>query len=110
LRADHRKRIVDLIESRIDRSQAKEKFKKEHIQHIVRQGIDKLRITEPSVKLLYKEISLEYARDEEFIALYARSFPPMKSVDGLKFLLPPGRVRGKWMCSFALTASVARNQ
>jgi hypothetical protein len=48
------KRIVDLIKSRADRSPAKEKLKNIDIEATVRARIQKLRITEPSVKLVFR--------------------------------------------------------
>lgn len=68
-------RIVDLIQSRVDRSQAKEKITREDIQDIVSEGIDKLRVIEPSVKLLFKEISWESAKDEEFTSALHKVIP-----------------------------------
>jgi hypothetical protein len=69
------KRIVDLIKTRADRPNAKEKLKDINIDSTVRAGIQKLRITEPSVKLVFKEISWESTRDAEFTEALRKALP-----------------------------------
>jgi hypothetical protein len=69
------KRIVDLIKARAARSPAQEKIKDIDIETTVRAGIQKLRITEPSVKLVFKEISWESTRDAEFTEALRKALP-----------------------------------
>jgi hypothetical protein len=69
------KSIVDLIKTRAARSPAKEKIKDIDIESTVRAGIQKLRITEPSVKLVFKEISWESTRDAEFTEALRKALP-----------------------------------
>ena len=61
------KDIVKLIERRYERSPIKDKLPRpEKLKGIVVEGIQNLRVTEPSVKLVFKEISWESTRDNEF--------------------------------------------
>ena len=46
-----------------------------NIENGVMDGIQKLRITEPSVKLVFKEISWEFTRDAEFARALRSAFP-----------------------------------
>jgi hypothetical protein len=69
------KSIVDLVKARAARSPAKEKIKDIDIETTVRAGIQKLRITEPSVKLVFKEISWESTRDAEFTEALRKALP-----------------------------------
>jgi hypothetical protein len=69
------KRLVDFIKTRADRSATKEKLKDIDIDAKVRAGIQKLRITEPSVKLVFKEISWESTRDGEFTDALRKALP-----------------------------------
>jgi hypothetical protein len=66
---------VDFIKTRADRSATKEKLKDIDIDAKVRAGIQKLRITEPSVKLVFKEISWESTRDGEFTDALRKALP-----------------------------------
>lgn len=61
--------IVDVINKRIAGSDPKERNKlpkPEEIKAIALGGIQNLRVTEPSVRLIFKEISWESTRDREF--------------------------------------------
>jgi hypothetical protein len=58
--------IVALIKARAERSQAKDKLKDIDIDGTVRSGIKRLRVIQPSIKLVFKEISWESTRDGEF--------------------------------------------
>jgi hypothetical protein len=69
------KRIVELVNTRAGRPTAKEKLKDIDIEATVRAGIQKLRITEPSVKLVFKEISWESTRDAEFTEALRKALP-----------------------------------
>lgn len=69
------KRIVDLIKHRAERSQSKDKLKDDEIKAIVLAGIQKLRIIEPRVKIVFKEISWESTRDDEFTEALRKSLP-----------------------------------
>lgn len=68
-------RIVGLISGRAERSNARDKLKYMDIKATVQEGIKKLRVTEPSVKLVFKEISWESTRDEEFMQTLKKSLP-----------------------------------
>ena len=60
---------------RADRPTAKEKLKDINVEATVREGIQRLRITEPSVKLVFKEISWESTRDTEFTEALRKALP-----------------------------------
>jgi hypothetical protein len=67
--------IVGMIMGRMGRSQAKKKItSEEEIKAIVVAGIQKLRVTEPNVKLIFKEISWESSRDDEFTKALEKEF------------------------------------
>jgi hypothetical protein len=46
------------------------------IEATVRAGIRRLRITDPSVKIVFKEISWESTRDVEFTEALRKALPP----------------------------------
>ncbi len=70
------KRIVDLINARAERPLAKDKLKDIDIESAVRAGIQKLRFTEPGVKLVFKDVSWESTRDNEFTEALRKALPP----------------------------------
>jgi len=75
---DHDKRvigIVDMIERRMKQSSAKVKLDRGGIQALVRNGLDRLRVIEPSVKVVYKDITVESARDKEFLDVLRKAVP-----------------------------------
>jgi hypothetical protein len=69
-------RIVDLIKARAERSPVKGKLKDVDIEATVRVGIRRLRVTDPSVKIVFKEISWESTRDGEFTEALRKALPP----------------------------------
>jgi hypothetical protein len=75
------KTIVELIKARADLPAAKGKLKPDEIEAQVRAGIQKLRRTEPSVKLIFKEIAWESTRDAEFTQALGKAFPAEASKD-----------------------------
>jgi hypothetical protein len=74
-------RLVKLIEGRAQRSPAKDKLKDVDVKQAVRDGIQKLRITEPGVKLVFKDISWESTRDAEFADALRKALPPEQLKD-----------------------------
>ena len=69
------KQIVELIKARAQRSTANEKLKDMNIEATVTAGIQRLRVTEPGVKLVFKEISWESTGDEEFAEALRKALP-----------------------------------
>ena len=70
VKGDHDKRvakIVDLIVSRMEKASEKEKLSRSDIDALVRKGLDNLRVIEPGVKVVYKNITVESTRDQEFL-------------------------------------------
>jgi hypothetical protein len=70
VKGDHDKRVakvVDLIVARMEKASAKEKLTRTQIDDLVRNGLDKLRVIEPGVKVVYKNITVESTRDQEFL-------------------------------------------
>jgi len=81
---DHEKRvtrIADLIEGRMKQANAKDKLSRPAIGALVRQGLVRLRVIEPNVKVVYKNITVESARDQEFL-------------DALRGVLPEEELKG----------------
>lgn len=69
VKGDHEKRVIkvaDLIESRMEKASPKEKLTRAAIDLLVRNGLDNLRVIEPGVKVVYKNITVESTRDDEF--------------------------------------------
>jgi hypothetical protein len=67
--------LVGVINARATQPAAKGKLKDMDIKKIVSEGISRLRIVEPSVKLVFKEISWESTRDAEFADALQKAFP-----------------------------------
>jgi hypothetical protein len=68
-------RVVDLIEKRMTQSPANERLARPKIQALVRKGLDGLRVIEPSVKVVYKNITVESTRDKEFLDVLRKAVP-----------------------------------
>lgn len=67
--------VAGVIESRLRFSadSIKEKFKSGQIKDIIKKGLSKMRVTEPSVKVIYKGISWELIRDQEFLDMIKKN-------------------------------------
>jgi hypothetical protein len=61
-------RIVSLGMGRTELSEAQNKFKDIDIAAPVRAGTQKVRVFEPSVRLIFKDVAWESSRDDEFRA------------------------------------------
>lgn len=61
------KRVVDLIELRMRGVNEGNRLPRERIEDLVRDGLSKLRVIEPSVKVIYKNFTVESTRDQEFV-------------------------------------------
>jgi methanogenic corrinoid protein MtbC1 len=59
--------VVDLIVSRMKNLAEKERMSRDAIDRLVRKGLDNLRVIEPGVKVVYKNITVESTRDQEFL-------------------------------------------
>ena len=76
VKGDHEKRVakvVDLIVARMEKASAKEKLTRTQIDDLVRKGLDKLRVIEPGVKVVYKNITVESTRDQEFLDILKKN-------------------------------------
>jgi hypothetical protein len=60
-------RLVDLIVLRMRGVDEKKRLPREHIEKLVRDGLSNLRVIEPSVKVIYKNFTVESTRDKEFV-------------------------------------------
>jgi hypothetical protein len=87
------KKIVELIKNRAERSAAQEKLKDINVEATVREGIRKLRVTEPSVKLVFKEISWESTKDSEFTDALHKALPA-EALEGWFEVFSAARERG----------------
>lgn len=78
VKGDHEKRVsrvVDLIVQRMANEPEKKRLNREAIQTLVRKGLDNLRVIEPSVKVVYKNITVESTRDKEFLEVLRKAVP-----------------------------------
>jgi hypothetical protein len=67
--------IVDLIVARARRSTASSNPTRSDIEDMVRAGIQRLRVTEPGVKRVFKDIAWESTRDAEFTKALRKALP-----------------------------------
>jgi hypothetical protein len=84
VKGDHEKRVtnvVALIEKRMAQSTAK-KLNRAQITELVRKGLDNLRVIEPSVKVVYKNITVESTRDKEFLETLRKALPEAERDEG----------------------------
>ncbi len=78
VKGDHDQRVtklVDLIERRMAQASAKQKLNRQQIATLVRNGLDNLRVIEPSIKVVYKNITVESTRDSEFLDVLKKAVP-----------------------------------
>lgn len=84
VRADHEQRVADivkLLERRMELADPQSRRKRDDIDSLVRSGLDRLRVIEPAVKVVYKNVAIESTRDKEFIEALKRALPK-KDLDG----------------------------
>ena len=74
--------MVDLIEKRMTQASAKKKLNRAQITDLVRKGLDNLRVIEPSVKVVYKNITVESTRDKEFLETLRKALPEVERDEG----------------------------
>lgn len=67
--------IVDLIEKRMGQTPMEKRLDRQQIEALVRGGLDRLRVIEPSVKVVYKNIAVESTRDGEFLDALEKAVP-----------------------------------
>lgn len=67
--------ITELIERRMAQTPAPKKLTRTEIENLVLRGLDRLRVIEPSVKVVYKNITVESARDDEFLDALKKALP-----------------------------------
>lgn len=85
VQGDHEKRVtkvVELLEKRMAQSNAKKKLNRAEIADLVRKGLDNLRVIEPSVKVVYKNITVESTRDKEFLDALRNALPEAERNEG----------------------------
>jgi hypothetical protein len=80
IKGDHEQRVekvVSLIVERMNRAGKLQKstLQPAQIKALVKKGLDNLRVIEPSVKLLYKNITVESTRDKEFKNVLRKAVP-----------------------------------
>lgn len=74
-------KVVELIVSRMEKASGKEKLARPAIELLVRKGLDNLRVIEPGVKVVYKNITVESTRDKEFLDILKKNLPA-EELDG----------------------------
>ena len=67
--------IVHLIEKRMQQADANKKLGHGAITELVKKGLDSLRVIEPCVKVVYKNITVESTRDSEFQDVLRKAVP-----------------------------------
>ena len=67
--------IVDSIKRRIAQSGRKRDFDGIDLNREVRSGLERMRVIEPRVRIVIKDVSWESSRDEEFISALRRALP-----------------------------------
>ena len=72
---DRVRRVVSLIEQRMRSASPTDQLDKKTIEALVRSGLDKLRVIEPSVKVIYKNITVESTEDDEFLNVLRNALP-----------------------------------
>lgn len=84
VKVDHEKRvsrIVALIEQRMQSASQSARRDSKTIEELVRKGLDNLRVIAPEAKVVYKNITVESTKDEEFLNTL-RKVVPAKELDG----------------------------
>lgn len=74
-------RIVSLIEQRMQSASYNDRRDRKAIEALVRQGLDNLRVIVPEVKVVYKNITVESTKDEEFLNTL-KKVVPAKELEG----------------------------
>ena len=69
------KRVVDLIVLRMRGVDEKKRLSQQHIEKLVRDGLSKLRVIEPSVKVIFKNFTVESTKDGEFVGALEKVLP-----------------------------------
>jgi hypothetical protein len=78
VKGDHDQRVVklvDLIERRMTNATEKQRRNRDQISELVHKGLANLRVIEPSVKVVYKNITVESTRDSEFLDVLKKAVP-----------------------------------
>ncbi len=82
--ANHERRVKDIItllERRMALASPNAQRSPDEIEQLVRAGLERLRVIEPSVKVVYKNVAIESTRDKEFIEALKRALPK-KDLEG----------------------------
>lgn len=75
------KRVASLIESRMRNLPDKEKLQPDDVIRLVKKGLDTLRVIEPSVKVIYKNFTVESTKDSEFVEALKKVVPKGELTD-----------------------------
>ncbi len=80
-------RMVSLIGERMGRAVKKQKqpLQLDQIKEQLKKGLDNLRVIEPNVKVLFKNITVESTRDQEFLDVLRNALPKDESQDWFHF-------------------------
>lgn len=68
--------IVAAIQERVNRSAQKESLKRLDLKSIVKKGLSRMRVIEPQVRIVLKNVAWESTRDKEFQQALEKAFPP----------------------------------
>ena len=74
-------RVVSLIKQRMQNASPQHQRDREAVERLVRAGLDRLRVIEPSVKVIYKNITVESTKDNEFLNTLRKALPKLE-LDG----------------------------
>ena len=98
VKGNHQQRvdgIVKLILNRMTLANDRQRLTPEAIKALVEKGLANLRIIEPGVKVVYKNITVESARDDEFKAVLGQAVPKEKLQDWYEIFSAAPMVRGR---------------
>ena len=68
--------IVNSIETRLQHATRRTGIQRESLEQEVRAGLDRMRVIDPKVRIVLKNVSWESSRDEEFTSALRNAFKP----------------------------------
>lgn len=75
------KRVVDLIDMRMGSLPVKDRMPRHAVESLVKKGLENLRVIDPSVKVIYKNFTVESTKDGEFVEALKKVVPKGELTD-----------------------------
>jgi hypothetical protein len=79
VQGDHEQRVANVTELIVHRMRSlgdRERMSRDAVEKLVRNGLENLRVIQPGVKVVYKNITVESTRDQEFLEVLKKNLPP----------------------------------